>query len=53
MARNQLILPQFGIFAQGSHAHYFLEFDVKPDETPEEIVKAFRGLRNPGVSAGG
>ena len=23
-------LPQFGIFAQGSHAHHFLEFDLKP-----------------------
>ena len=25
MTPNQLMLPQFGIFAQGTHAHYFLE----------------------------
>jgi len=23
-------LPQFGIFPQGTHAHHFLEFDLKP-----------------------
>ena len=25
--------PQFGIFAQGTHAHHFLEFDLKPGTT--------------------
>ena len=24
------VLPQFGIFAQGTHAHHFLEFDLAP-----------------------
>jgi putative iron-dependent peroxidase len=48
-----LVLPQFGIFAQGTHAHYFLEFDVKPGVTAPDVVTAFRGLRNPDVSAGG
>ena len=24
------VLPQFGIFAQGTHTHHFLEFDLKP-----------------------
>ena len=28
------LLPQFGIFAQGTHAHHFLEFDLRPDVTP-------------------
>jgi putative iron-dependent peroxidase len=47
------ILPQFGIFAQGTHAHHFLEFDLKPGVTPEHAVAAFRELRTPDVSAGG
>jgi putative iron-dependent peroxidase len=46
-------LPQFGIFAQGTHAHHFLEFDLKPDVPPAQAVTAFRGLRTPDVSAGG
>jgi putative iron-dependent peroxidase len=47
------ILPQFGIFAQGTHAHHFLEFDLKPGVTPGRAVSAFRKLRTPDVSAGG
>ena len=47
------ILPQFGIFAQGTHAHRFLEFDLKPGITPDQVVAAFRELRTPDVSAGG
>jgi porphyrinogen peroxidase len=47
------ILPQFGIFAQGTHAHHFLEFDLKPDATAADAVAAFRQLRTPDVSAGG
>jgi putative iron-dependent peroxidase len=47
------ILPQFGIFAQGTHAHHFLEFDLKPGVTPSRAVSAFRELRTPDVSAGG
>jgi putative iron-dependent peroxidase len=47
------ILPQFGIFAQGTHAHHFLEFDLKPGVTPVRAVSAFRELRTPDVSAGG
>jgi porphyrinogen peroxidase len=46
-------LPQFGIFAQGTHAHHFLEFDLTPEVTPEQAVSAFRELRTPDVSAGG
>ena len=29
MSSSALLLPQFGIFAQGTHAHHFLEFDLK------------------------
>jgi len=47
-----LILPQFGIFAQGTHAHYFLEFDLFEPHA-EETVQAFAGLRAPEVSSGG
>ena len=47
------VLPQFGIFAQGTHAHHFLEFDLEPGTTPAEAMAAFRRLRTPDVSAGG
>ena len=46
-------LPQFGIFAQGTHAHHFLEFDLAPGLTGADAVAAFRRLRTPDVSAGG
>jgi porphyrinogen peroxidase len=46
-------LPQFGIFAQGTHAHRFLEFDLKPGTTSAQALAAFRELRTPDVSAGG
>jgi putative iron-dependent peroxidase len=47
------ILPQFGIFAQGTHAHHFLEFDLRDDVTPTQAIASFRRLRTPDVSAGG
>lgn len=53
VTRDQFVLPQFGIFAQGTHAHYFVEFDFKSGVTPQETVTAFRKLRTPDVSAGG
>jgi putative iron-dependent peroxidase len=53
VTRDQFVLPQFGIFAQGTHAHYFLEFDLKSGVTPQEAVTVFRNLRTPDVSAGG
>ena len=40
-------LPQFGIFAQGTPAHHFLELDLKPGVMPEQAVSAFRELRTP------
>jgi porphyrinogen peroxidase len=50
---HSFTLPQFGIFAQGTHAHHFLEFDLKSGVTPQDAVTAFRRLRTPDVSAGG
>lgn len=47
------VLPQFGIFAQGTHAHHFLEFDLREGIAPHEAVASFRRLRAPEVSAGG
>jgi len=48
-----LISPQFGIFAQGTHAHYFLEFDLLSGVTPTQAVASFRRLRAPEVASGG
>jgi len=42
-----MALPQFGIFSQGTHAHYFVEFDIWPDAAPESITTSFRRLRGP------
>jgi hypothetical protein len=40
-------LPQFGIFAQGTDAHHFLEFDLRPGVTPTDAMASFRRLRAP------
>jgi putative iron-dependent peroxidase len=42
-------MPQHGIFAQGTVAHDFLEFDLRPGAG----LGALRELRQPAVSAGG
>jgi porphyrinogen peroxidase len=47
------VLPQTGIFAQGTPAHHFLEFDLHAHSRPAEAVSAFRGLRSPDVASGG
>jgi putative iron-dependent peroxidase len=44
---------QPGIFAQGTRAHYHLEFDVRPDAPAAEIAAAVGSLREPAVTAGG
>ncbi len=49
----RFVLPQFGIFAQGMHAHHFLEFALRPGVTPQQAVASFGRLRTPEVSAGG
>jgi putative iron-dependent peroxidase len=48
-----LLLPQLGIFAQGTAAHHFLKLDLRPGASTAAAVAAFRGLRAPEVSAGG
>ena len=45
--------PQFGIFAQGTIAHEFLEFDLRPDIDLAAVGPALEGLRVPAVAAGG
>src|SRR5437660_1258360 len=44
--------PQPGIFAQGTTAHAFLEFDLHAVELPRAVA-ALLQLRSPAVSAGG
>ena len=46
-------LPQPGIFALGTSAHEFLEFDLRPDVALEAVVDVLGRLRMPSVSAGG
>jgi len=47
------VIPQHGIFAQGTVAHYFLEFDLRRDAGLPQATDALRRLRQPAVSAGG
>lgn len=44
-------MPQFGIFAQGTQAHHFLEFDLKP-RSDANVGAAVRRLLAPGASSG-
>jgi len=46
-------VPQFGIFAQGTIAHEFIEFDLRPDVEMGKATAALSQLRAPSVSAGG
>jgi putative iron-dependent peroxidase len=46
-------IAQPGIFAQGTRAHYFLEFDLRPDASPDAAMAALQGLRQPAVTSGG
>jgi porphyrinogen peroxidase len=48
-----MTLPQFGIFAQGTIAHEFIEFDLRPDIDPLRAGQAIGRLRAPAVAAGG
>ncbi len=48
-----MITPQNGIFAQGTHSHYFLELDLRPGITTPEALLSLRRLHAPDVSAGG
>ena len=48
-----MLLPQFGIFAQGTAAHRFLEFKVDSTIGLNRVASAFASLREPAVTAGG
>lgn len=46
-------VPQFGIFAQGTNAHQFIEFDLRPDVDMPLATSALSRLRAPAVASGG
>lgn len=46
-------VAQHGIFAQGTRAHYQLEFSVSATATTDDIRSALARLREPTVTAGG
>ena len=48
-----MTVPQPGIFAQGTRAHYYLEYDVRPGADPDDVLAALRSLREPAVTSGG
>ncbi|MBA3688726.1 MAG: Dyp-type peroxidase [Chloroflexi bacterium] len=48
-----MTVPQFGIFAQGTIAHEFIEFDLRPDVDMARATTALSQLRAPAVAAGG
>jgi len=43
----------FGIFAVGTSAHSFLEFTIRPDTTPWELVRAVADVEEPHTIVGG
>jgi putative iron-dependent peroxidase len=51
--RRTITVPQFGIFAQGTIAHAFVEWDLRPDVDLHEAARVLGRLRGPTVSAGG
>jgi putative iron-dependent peroxidase len=51
--RRTVTVPQFGIFAQGTIAHAFVEWDLRPDVDLREVATVLGRLRGPTVSAGG
>jgi putative iron-dependent peroxidase len=51
--RRHVTVPQFGIFAQGTSAHAFVEWDLRPDVELSETARVLGRLRGPTVSAGG
>jgi putative iron-dependent peroxidase len=48
-----MTVPQFGIFAQGTIAHEFIEFDLRADVEMGRATAALAQLRAPAVSGGG
>jgi putative iron-dependent peroxidase len=48
-----MLLPQTAIFAQGTNAHCFLEFDIRPGVSSPDAVAGLTRLQAPEVAAGG
>jgi putative iron-dependent peroxidase len=48
-----MAVAQQGIFAQGTRAHYQLEFEVLPEASVDDIRTALKCLREPTVTSGG
>ena len=44
---------QAGIFALGTGSHSYLEFDIKPDVEPVQMVRAIASVREPSITTGG
>jgi porphyrinogen peroxidase len=51
--RNHVRTPQSGIFALGTAAHAYLEFDKEPDVAGAELVHAVAAMREPRTTMGG
>ncbi len=51
--RRTVTVPQFGIFAQGTNAHAFVEWDLRPNVDLLEAASVLGRLRGPSVAAGG
>ncbi|HXI80503.1 MAG TPA: cyclic nucleotide-binding domain-containing protein, partial [Verrucomicrobiae bacterium] len=47
--RRTVSVPQFGIFAQGTIAHAFVEWDLRPDVDLREAASVLGRLRGPSV----
>jgi putative iron-dependent peroxidase len=45
--------PQTGIFALGTGSHAYLEFDVRPQANPPDVVRQVASLREPRTTIGG
>ena len=50
---KRFVLPQPGIFAQGTHAHFYLEFDLRHELSAAQVVSSFHELRTSQVTSGG
>jgi porphyrinogen peroxidase len=51
--RRTVTVPQFGIFAQGTNAHAFVEWDLRPGVDLLDAASVLGRLRGPTVAAGG
>ena len=50
---ESMLFAQPGIFAQGTRSHHYLEFDLRPGISTDEIRARVAALREPQVTAGG